>query len=173
MLLVVAAVVAVIVGGFVVSRLVGDDSDGSGDSGSPSSNGPVEQSERPLVSPAAASWGSQTVDDCAAYEPGDEPEVVYVPHFTYECVTKVADKSSAIFSATSADELGGISWEKGSKPWVELSGRDVMKKVEGDEFNITARVIQGIWTESPSEFAVYVGPESPAALEALETAGSQ
>jgi hypothetical protein len=172
-LLVVLAVVAVIVGGFAVSRLAGDDPDDSTEPTTESSTGSSTSEEPLLVSPAAESWGSQTVDDCASYEPATEPEVVHVPHFTYECVTKVPSTASAIFSATSADELGGISWEKGSQPWVELSGRQVMKKVNGDEFNITSRVIQGVWVEEPSEFAVYVGPESPAALDALETTDSQ
>ena len=121
----------------------------------------------------AAEWDTQSVDDCASYESGTAPEVVYVPDFTYECVTKVASDNSVIFSSTAADELGGLSWEKGSQPWVELSGQQVMKKIEGDEFNITSRVIQGIWLEDASEYAVYVGPESPDALDALEASAAE
>ncbi|WP_193611662.1 hypothetical protein [Nocardioides lijunqiniae] len=165
----VVAVAAVIVGAVAVTQLTGDDDDQGGPASSgTSSTSPSDGPDRLLVSPAAEGWGSQTVEDCASYEPAAEPEVVYVPDFAYECVVKVPEDSSAIFSSASAQEIGGISWDKGSQPWVELSGQQVMKKIEGDEFNITDRVIQGVWLQDGSEYAVYVGPESPAALDALE-----
>jgi hypothetical protein len=171
----VLAVAAVIVGAVAITQLTGDDDDkdGSATSGSSSPASGDQGRDRLLVSPAAAGWGSQKVEDCTAYEPAAEPEVVYVPDFAYECVTKVPEEASVIFSSTSAEELGGISWAKGSQPWLELSGQQVMKKIEGDEFNITDRVIQGLWVQDDSEYAVYVGPESPAALDALEASAAQ
>jgi hypothetical protein len=173
-LLAVIAVAAVIVGAVAITQLTGDDDKGGPSSGS--SSPAADSGDRPdrlLVSPVAEGWGTQTVDDCASYESSTDPEVVYVPDFTYDCVTKVPTASSVIFSSTAADELGGLSWEKGSKPWVELSGQQAMKKIEGDEFNITSRVIQGIWLEDSSEYAVYVGPESPEALDALEASAAE
>ncbi|WP_134739257.1 hypothetical protein [Nocardioides sp. 503] len=169
----VLAVAAVIVGAVAVTQLTGDDDDkGTAGSGASATSSGDPGDDRLLVSPAAEGWGSQTVEDCASYEPAAGPEVVYVPDFAYECVTKVPEDASVIFSSTSAQELGGLSWEKGSQPWVELSGQQVMKKIEGDEFNITDRVIQGVWVQDGSEYAVYVGPESPAALDALEASAA-
>lgn len=176
MLLAVVAVAAVIVAAVIGGRLLGGDDDTSADPTSGGASGSTaagdERPERLLVSPVALTWPSRTVADCASYEPAAEPEVVYLPTFSYACVHKVPEESSVVFSAPAADELGGIGWAKGSRPWVEIDGRQVMEKREGDEFNLSARVIQGVWTADPQEFAVYVGPESPDALAELSALGT-
>ncbi|WP_244928183.1 hypothetical protein [Nocardioides sp. W7] len=168
------AVVVVIVGAVVIGQLVRGDDEGSADSSPPATGSSASATgdasarpERLLVPAVAEAWGTQTVADCAAYQPGEGPEVVYVAQVSYECVSKVPEDASAIFSATDAETIGGVSWEKASEPWVQVQGHQVMKKIEGDEFNLTSRVIQGIWVDAPREYAVFVGPESPDALAAL------
>jgi len=167
------AVVLVIVGAVAIGQLVRDDDEGSAGSSEGATPSPeaAERPERLLVPAATETWESQTVADCASYQYGEVPEVVYVPQLSYECVAKVPHDASVVFSATDAVTIGGIAWEKASEPWVQVDGHQVMKKVEGDEFNLTSRVIQGVWVDTPREYAVFVGPESPAALASLE-AGS-
>lgn len=169
------AVVLVIVGAVAIGQLVRDDDDGSAGSspGATEDSTPTaDASERPdrlLVPTVAETWGSQSVADCASYQYGEEPEVVYVPQLSYECVAQVPHDASVVFSSTDAVTIGGIGWEKASEPWVQVDGHQVMKKVEGDEFNLTSRVIQGVWVDTPREYAVFVGPEAPGALASLET----
>lgn len=169
------AVVLVIVGAVVIGQLVRDDDGGSAGS-SPAATGDAsatseaaERTDRLLVPAATEAWVSRTVPDCASYEYGGGPEVVYVDQLSYECIAKVPHDASALFSAPDAVTIGGIDWEKASDPWFELDGHQVMKKIEGDEFNLTSRIIQGVWVDEPREYAVFVGPESPDALASLET----
>lgn len=120
-----------------------------------------------LVPDVVRAWSRQTVVDCAAYTPRSAREVVIVARFTADCLRKVPFGSSVIFSSVEAEPLGGTDWGAASEPWIDLNGVAVLRKVRGEEFTISSTFVQGIWTEDPQEYAVYVGEEAAVAFEAL------
>lgn len=140
-----------------------------------SEKGPDQQGapEALLVPDIAQTWSSQTAADCSAFVPGPSPQVVFVPRFTTECLRKVPFGSSVIFSSAEADHLGGVDWSSASEPWVDIGGVQAFRKVRGEEFTISSTFIQGIWTDDPREYAVYVGEEAALAFETLDPDGKR
>jgi hypothetical protein len=125
--------------------------------------------EHRLVSRLASSWPHQTVNACTDYEPLASPEVIYVERFSEACLTRVPFGATVVFASVEADELGGVTWPSASEPWISVNGVQLLRKIRGEEFSISSRYVQGVWTESPREYAVYVGHSLAArAFEALD-----
>ncbi len=170
-----AAVVIGVIGG--VALLANDDAPSdqelaqeptSSDGDSRVSDADPTTAREPLLVPEiAATWSQQTIDGCTTYEPGPSPQVVFVPRFSAECLGKVPFGSTVIFSSPETDQLGGVDWESASEAWTEIDGIQIFRKVRGEEFTISSTYIQGIWTDTPREYAVYVGERAVSAMEAL------
>ena len=174
-LLATAAVVAVVLGGFVIFSVVGGGSakDASGDAPGPEEVPSAESNPAPdpdsLSAPATAGWQVVRPDTCAAWKPTDENAVVVLDRLTDECLARATMKATTVFMTSYRSTLFDEPWLQVTEPWREVDGLELRRLSSGTMMEISSRVFDVVVCKKCDQAILATGPDPKAVRGVIDS----
>ena len=173
-LLATAAVVAVVLGGFVVfSQVGGSGTDEVGDTGGPAGAQSAEGTRAPkqdtLTAGATAGWQVVRPNTCAAWKPTDENAVVVLHRLTEECLARATMKATTVFITSYRSTLYDEPWARVTEPWRAVDGLELRRLSSGRMMEISSRVFDVVVCKKCDQAIVATGPDPKAVRGVIDS----